>query len=148
MLLFTQQVFDEYIHGTTEAFTGTQHLDLLGFPDKLSLQVRTAKVASGLTSPTIVVKVYGSNDGVHWGGSEILNLQSPPRARCPDMYVCRHRPAPPPGNASARPTSTTLPTICTSRQGSSIGLQAHRCASGSAPGPTRRSGGRLPVVDR
>lgn len=64
MRLFTQQVFNSTIQGTTAVYSQPQYNSLLGSGDQLAVQVVCSR-SSG-TSPTITVIEQISNDGERW----------------------------------------------------------------------------------
>lgn len=64
MRLFTQQIFNSTIQGTTAVYSQPQYNTLLGSADKLAIQIVCSRSAG--TTPTITLVEQISNDGEHW----------------------------------------------------------------------------------
>jgi len=70
MRIFNEDVFDEFVTGTTEVFTPCRLDAVLGAAEKLMVHVRGTLVAG--TSPTLTLKEYQSPDGRVWYTKDTL----------------------------------------------------------------------------
>ncbi len=65
MRRFNREVYNEtHDIGATSRYTSAEFNDVLGSSDKLVVQYRAVKIAG--TSPTLTIKLEGSNNGVDW----------------------------------------------------------------------------------
>lgn len=62
--IFQQVVFKEVVDGTTPVYSASEFNESLARADQLSVYIR-ASGSSG-TSPTLSVRLLGSNDGLNW----------------------------------------------------------------------------------
>lgn len=78
--VFVQEAFNTQISGNAMLHTSPKFNDLLGRADVLQVQTYVSGVTG--TSPTITVKVQGTNDGIHWFELETLenavSIAAPP----------------------------------------------------------------------
>ena len=85
-LLFTQAIYDGFVHEATPQYTDPSLSALLGTADKFQFQMRTAQ-ASG-TQPLLTVAFEESNDGVNFQTrTTLLNGQSLDSTKNEDFFA-------------------------------------------------------------
>jgi len=63
-LLFSEMVFDGYVHGGYTGDSDVTTWALLGTADKFFIEAKVAEVTG--TSPALTIVIQHSNDGVNW----------------------------------------------------------------------------------